>query len=274
MGVVFGNPIVGGVTLVRPAIRSPNFVTGLTGWSVNIDGSAEFNNVTIRGAVTIGGTSLYYSTPTPQAHTLVASVSATAFTDSAGNSVVAGHATYHYTAAGGFSLAVATTDLGVIWYSATAGTLGPWTQIQSIVSNPLLGNLALSNATVAGQLTATGGTAGSPSLITTDTWHAITLDSGWAVGTITPSYRLTPNGDLQLKGQANRSGIAGSANVNNNNPLPVGYRPPGTVDYYAYDPSFNRAHMSINAGGVITASAVGTVTGTWVAEMNKTITLT
>lgn len=45
----FSNPIVGGVTLIRPAIQSPDYVAGATGWSINKDGSAEFNDVVIRG---------------------------------------------------------------------------------------------------------------------------------------------------------------------------------------------------------------------------------
>ena len=50
----FTNPIVAGLTLIRQAIRSPNFVTGVSGWSINKDGSAEFNDVTSRGTVVIG----------------------------------------------------------------------------------------------------------------------------------------------------------------------------------------------------------------------------
>lgn len=49
---VFGNPIVGGVMLTRPAIASPDYVAGSTGWSINQDGSAEFNNGTFRGTIT------------------------------------------------------------------------------------------------------------------------------------------------------------------------------------------------------------------------------
>lgn len=274
MGFQFGNPVVGGTTLIRPAIRSPNFVTGLTGWSVNVDGSAEFNNVTIRGALTIGGTNLYYS-GTPAANNLVESVGATAFTDPFGNSVLAGEVTYHFTAFGpSGSRAIAVNDAGITWYAAPSGSLGPWTATQSILSFNVVPGLFFSNATINGILTATAATAANPTLITTDIWHPITLDAGWTAGGITPSYRLTPQGDLQLKGQASRSGIAGSANVNNGNPLPPQYRPPGTIDFYAYETAFNRAHMSINSSGVITASSSGTVTGTWFAEMNKTITLT
>lgn len=46
--------LVGGVVLRRPAIQSPNFVTGVSGWSINIDGSAEFNNGTVRGTLVVG----------------------------------------------------------------------------------------------------------------------------------------------------------------------------------------------------------------------------
>lgn len=50
----FSNSVVGGITLVRPAIRSPNYVTGSTGWTINADGTAEFNSITARGTVVVG----------------------------------------------------------------------------------------------------------------------------------------------------------------------------------------------------------------------------
>lgn len=50
----FSNPVAaGGGALVRDNMHSPNFVTGSTGWSIGQDGSAEFNNVTIRGVLTV-----------------------------------------------------------------------------------------------------------------------------------------------------------------------------------------------------------------------------
>jgi hypothetical protein len=45
----FTNPVVGGTTLIRPAIHSPDYVAGVSGWSINKDGTAEFNDVNIRG---------------------------------------------------------------------------------------------------------------------------------------------------------------------------------------------------------------------------------
>lgn len=37
-------------TLVIPNVRSQNYVPGVSGWAIFADGSAEFNDVTIRGA--------------------------------------------------------------------------------------------------------------------------------------------------------------------------------------------------------------------------------
>lgn len=51
----FNNPITGGQgALVRPAIKSPNYAAASAGWSINADGSAEFNNLTARGKLLIG----------------------------------------------------------------------------------------------------------------------------------------------------------------------------------------------------------------------------
>lgn len=50
----FQNPIVAGTTLVRQAIKSPDFVAGVSGWIVRYDGSAEFNNLNIRGSGVFG----------------------------------------------------------------------------------------------------------------------------------------------------------------------------------------------------------------------------
>lgn len=51
----FTNPIVAGTTLVRSAIRSPDYVTGVSGWAINRDGTAEFNELTARGTLLVQG---------------------------------------------------------------------------------------------------------------------------------------------------------------------------------------------------------------------------
>jgi hypothetical protein len=54
--VIFGNPIVGGAgSLVRQSIHSPDYVPGVSGWSINKDGTAEFNSTLIRGDLRVVG---------------------------------------------------------------------------------------------------------------------------------------------------------------------------------------------------------------------------
>lgn len=72
--MTFQNPIVGGNVLIRPAIQSPNYSAGISGWAIKRDGSAEFNNLTVRGSFSTGFPpdtritidSLYGSTPSVQ----------------------------------------------------------------------------------------------------------------------------------------------------------------------------------------------------------------
>lgn len=51
-GIVFEEPITAGTVLVREAIQSPDYVAGVSGWQINIDGTAEFSSGTFRGTIT------------------------------------------------------------------------------------------------------------------------------------------------------------------------------------------------------------------------------
>lgn len=93
----FSNPIIGGGgSLVYPSIHSPGFETGVTGWSIDKNGDAEFNDVTIRG--TFFGVDFIFSADglfvyggTPALGNLAISVAAAATTaDSFGNAVQGG----------------------------------------------------------------------------------------------------------------------------------------------------------------------------------------
>jgi hypothetical protein len=81
----FSQPITGNEgTLLIPAIQSPNFQEGESGWEISADGSAEFNDATIRGSILEDGTYLgYYGTP--GAGTLFVSISPTGGIDKYGN---------------------------------------------------------------------------------------------------------------------------------------------------------------------------------------------
>lgn len=97
----FSNPITGGQgALIRPAIKSPNFLTGVSGWTINRDGSAEFNNGIFRGTVTastfqgtdfvINSAGFFLYSGTPALGNLVYAVAATPGTDSFGNAYFGG----------------------------------------------------------------------------------------------------------------------------------------------------------------------------------------
>jgi hypothetical protein len=55
----FEDDVVGGVTLVRPAIQSPDYVPGVSGWAIKIDGSVEFNDGEFRGTLHVGDSADY-----------------------------------------------------------------------------------------------------------------------------------------------------------------------------------------------------------------------
>lgn len=85
----FTDDVAAGTVLVRPALQSPDYVTGVSGWAVKVDGSAEFNDITIRGGTTVSGTALYYD-GTPALGSLFLAIAAAAGTDTYGNPYNAG----------------------------------------------------------------------------------------------------------------------------------------------------------------------------------------
>jgi hypothetical protein len=92
----FANSIIGGAaTLIRAAVQSANFITGVSGWRVTKDGNAEFNNITIRG--TFGGTDfvvnangMFFYSPSEASGNLVLAIAPVATAGPFGESVDAG----------------------------------------------------------------------------------------------------------------------------------------------------------------------------------------
>lgn len=84
----FNNQIVGGIgKLIREWIQSPNFVTGVSGWSINKDGSAEFLNAVFRGQIVIESSAeaiLVYDGPAAFGN-LILAISAASSVDPYGN---------------------------------------------------------------------------------------------------------------------------------------------------------------------------------------------
>lgn len=116
----FSNPVFGGNVLIRPAVRSPNYAAGTQGWTINKDGSAEFNNLTLRGTF-VGNdwiqndAGLFFYSGTPAAGNLVGSWAQTAGTDAFGNAYAAGITTY---SADG---TINTNDTATTWNATPSG---------------------------------------------------------------------------------------------------------------------------------------------------------
>ena len=75
---------------------------------------------------------------------------------------------------------------------------------------------------VDGQLTATGGTAAAPIVITTDTWHSLGSLAGFTVNV--GRYRLTPHNEVQIDIELDGTGTHGN-NVTFANTMGTVYRP-------------------------------------------------
>lgn len=84
----FENPIVGGTVLRIPAIQSPNFVSGVSGWTINADGTAQFNQLTLIVQSTAAAILIYNGVAA--LGTLIGSWAQSAGTDQFGNAYPAG----------------------------------------------------------------------------------------------------------------------------------------------------------------------------------------
>lgn len=136
----FQNPIVGGTALRIPAIQSPNYSAGSAGWIIKIDGSAEFNNLTIRG--TFQGTNFILNTSglfiysgTPANGNLIATIAPASGTDSFGNAYLDGVVSYQ--GSGFTGLAAGNLWLGLIADGYTgAGFVGSLGTSGIVASSP------------------------------------------------------------------------------------------------------------------------------------------
>jgi hypothetical protein len=259
----FQDPLVGGISLRKAAIRSPNYVAGSSGWTINIDGSAEFNNVTIRGGQVVGGTALYYN-GTPALGTLIASISATAGTDSFGNHYGVGIISYDEVnfqfsqlqagkllvgaLSGGVGSAPDTADATVVTTGGNTGVTSFIGSVQGGTSftdppefqlnagqpskgtgsglNPFIRVIDTAGSSDVDVLVS-GSVIKAADLGGAATWQTPTYNAGWAAGDVGGILR-----PLQFRLDAeNNLQIAGTMHTTSNTPstfafvLPTAYRP-------------------------------------------------
>lgn len=125
--------------LAIPSMRSPNFITGVSGWQIAKDGSAEFNNLSIRGTFNgtnyiINANGAFFYSGTPAIGNLVASISnQNGGVDPPHNNILAGNTTYFFN--GSVYIAQQCNGPSIIWWTAPTEN-GTWTQIGSVTGSP------------------------------------------------------------------------------------------------------------------------------------------
>lgn len=221
-----GDPVVGSTVLRRPAIQSPNYVAGSAGWTVNSDGSAEFNNVTVRGEFQAGtagaaevqidqfGELLFFDSggnlvivinpakqaifiynPGGGAGNLVNSIANAAGTDAYGNNYLAGTASYQANFA---------SQLGagfVVFYHGSLA--GGWTQggqVETTNTGGLVLDTGSGSCTITGALSVNGSGSTANGSLTDGTINGTSGQSGLPNGTITGTSGAASAGTAHTHG--------------------------------------------------------------------------
>lgn len=241
----FANTVLGGAsTLIRRAIKSPNFATGVSGWTINKDGSAEFNSLTIRGTFDgtnfeINANGIFQYSGVPALGNLVGSDTNNAGTDSHGNAYVAGKTVYLNDGVNNFIALQMTTATpggvprGQIGIQTSASAGGPYSQAQVMQFTNSLLEISAQSVIVDNVLTAVGGTRANPTAISTDNFHYVggvsslgtTFGAAWqntGGGFADLAFWFTPEGEVAISGTI--STVLAAPN-NNIFTLPANYIP-------------------------------------------------
>lgn len=210
----FRDPIIGGGgALVYPSIHSPDFSAGVSGWSENKDGSAEFNNLTIRGAFegtnwVINSSGIFQYSGSPALGNLILAIAPQAGTDAFGNvyGKMLNAGTWQPTGAMGQHFGV--DPSGRVFLADSAGT-------SQVVLSGVDGFEVFCHPL-------RFGFANTPGVNPTpEAWHPLPLAAGWSVvGAATPSYRLNVVGNVELLGRISNPAAANNQLIAT---LPAGY---------------------------------------------------
>lgn len=285
MAIEFVDQLVAGTVLVRSDIESQNYVAGSAGWIVHQDGSAEFNNVVIRGGTVVSGTALYYN-GTPAAGTLFMSIASAAGTDSYGNAYVQGIAVYAsdgsmiqlISGAGAEIVLQQETSPGVtrdpaLIYTAINSTTGvPSLNLASGATHPGSSQGSITIQGTSGSVSFTQMQLGADFVVASKTlevgtyviqfgmtWQTPALGSGWVTG---PSGGTVQAAQYCIDAQDNLI-LDGTVHTNTTTPatvifnLPAAYRPKTTrrvaaVSNSGGTPSIR--YLEINSNGNVTCN--------------------
>lgn len=265
-------------TLVLKALQSPNYIAGTSGWTVKKDGSAEFNNLAIRGTFNgtnfiINSTGAFFYSGTPATGNLIVSVTNVSGTDAFGNAFQQGTTSYG-TLPGPFvqmfgatftlsSNAAATT----ITHSGQVNLTDSVAAGQAPAINIISPNTALISSAGRGEIVVRGQSHDASvaaavisdqiltwipggTHTTVEVWNAMSVINGWSNtggSDVTAQYRMvaSPPNSVEIIGCIHET--AKTSNVFAT--LPSGYQP---VKIQGFG-----AHISVATGGTAVATTAG-----------------
>lgn len=250
----FQDDLAAGIVLVRPALQSPDYNPGVAGWTVNIDGSAEFNNLVLRGTFHGSGfimnsDGVFIYNGAPAAGNLIANIAANSGTDGFGNAYLAGVVSYNGTefaslfagnvlfggTSSGYNPAGGMGNDGVDGISITSPSTPPNTDVSSIALFDGLRTVTPVSAAGYPHLLVYGtvwcdGPAihatNNANTWTAETWHTPAFSGTWSsTGTLNGNstfrglqYRKDAEDNVWVLGAATTTGAGGSIFT-----LPSGY---------------------------------------------------
>lgn len=257
--MAFTNSITGGQgTLVRPAIKSPDYVAGVSGWSINKDGTVEFNSGTFRGTIT--ASSFVTGTSGRRIEINVAGSQSMVLYD-ASNKVLmtvgdqAGAITSFPSGATNNALLLGGAQFQFLWASAGIYTPMAWFENNAtsvILNTQLTGGIAFDAPNAALSYV----TAGSTTL---ETWQTPSYATNWLDSTTFNGltglgplrYRRDAENNVHFSGCFKAGAVAPGQTITT---LPVGYRPQRTEPLWV-----QRNNGGTLTGGYATVSAAGVV---------------
>jgi len=270
MGVQAGNPIVGGTVLRIPAIQSPNYVAGVSGWQVKISGDAEFNSITVRGQFegtdfVINTSGAFFYSGTPAAGNLIASITNAAGTDAETNAYLAGFVTYGIVSG---QLTAVQINGSTLRWSTAATEAGPWAGASQIQQDGL-GNLILASmfgatlgTVVNDQLVVQNIVPYQPGTSNLETWHTLgAMSNGWSVGGHA-ACKISAEGELWL---ALKDILLGTTFADGTviwpaaNGLPAGYRPSRASRISGWAPGNANVAIELETDGSIQCYGFGSL---------------
>lgn len=203
----FSNPIIGGGgALVYPSIHSPDYVTGVSGWSLKKNGNFEAANALIRGEFSgtdhiVNATGDFYYDGTPGVGNLsVSHVPGTVNVNDDFNNIALPGDTIYKTPLALNSIAFSIQQGIMIWYTWNGANwgIGPsidWTPASNFIEF------------LQAPLRSLDGTRSNPTIISTDSWTNFSaFGANFGAGGPLPQQCLMPAGPnnagcIKLRGQ-------------------------------------------------------------------------